>query len=102
MLNIESHNNSNSPSDGGIFSSSVERWETDLTPEEISVAQALCKRQLNELDYISINPQPSLIKLLITYLQTPFALWRALDANKEMRGPLLPYVYRRLQALICS
>ncbi|MFK5893311.1 MAG: sulfotransferase [Pseudomonadota bacterium] len=102
MLNVMTHNSSNVPERGGIFSTSVDRWKTDLKPEEIKISQMLCKKQLYNLGYDLILPDSSLYKVVMNYLATPYALWRALDANKEMRGPLLPYVYKRLSALIRS
>lgn len=102
MLNVITHNSSNAPQVGGIFSTSVDRWKTDLKPEEITISQMLCKKQLHELGYDIISSHSSIYKVVVNYLTTPYALWRALDANKEMRGPLLPYIYRRLSALIRS
>ena len=102
MLNVATHNSSNASSTGGIFSTSVDRWKTDLKPEEITISQMLCKKQLHDLGYNFVLSNSSVYKLMLNFLNTPFALWRALDANKEMRGPLLPYLYRRLSALIRS
>ncbi len=102
MLNVMTHNSSNAPQAGGIFSTSVFRWKTDLKPEEIAVSQLFCKKQLSDLGYGFVSPGASVHKLVFIFLNTPFALWRALHANKEMRGPLLPYLYRRLSALIRS
>ena len=102
MLNVVTHNSSNAPESRGIFPTSVDRWKKDLKPEDISISQMLCKKQLYELGYDLISPHSSIYKVVTNYLGTPYALWRALDANKEMRGPLLPYVYKRLSALIGS
>lgn len=102
MLNVATHNSSNAPASGGIFSTSVDRWKTDLKPEEITISQMLCKKQLHELGYSLVFPGSSMYKVVMNFLVTPYALWRALDANKEMRGPLLPYVLKRFSALIRS
>jgi len=102
MLNVMTHNSSNASANEGIFSTSVDRWRTDLKPEEITISQTLCKKQLHELGYGQVYPHASIFKVILNYLGTPYALWRALDANKDMRGPLLPYLYRRISALIHS
>ncbi|MFK5951073.1 MAG: sulfotransferase [Methylococcales bacterium] len=102
MLNVVSHNSSNTSPDKGIFSTSIDKWKARLKPEEITISQLLCNKQLNFLGYDSYTPRRSIVQVLIIFVTTPYALWRALDANKEMRGPLLPYVYRRLSALIRS
>ena len=33
-------------------------------------------------------------------MSTPFALWRALNANKDTRGPLIPYLFKRIGSLL--
>ncbi len=102
MLNVESHNSSNKSSGKGIFATSIDKWKTELKPEEITVSQILCKKQLAFLGYDLIKPSSSVFLVLLTFIKTPYALWRALDANKEMRGPLVPYIFRRISALLRS
>jgi len=102
MLEVNSNNSSNAGNATGIFSSSVERWRENLSNEEIKIAQILAKKELRDLGY-SIEPVKfNFFKLLMKFSSTPFALWRALNANKDVRGPLIPYLSRRLSSLLRS
>ncbi len=102
MLNINTHNSSNKSTGKGIFSTSIGRWKTDLKPEEIAISQFIGKKQLINLDYGFVKSNASFISILICFITALVALWRALDANKAMRGPLLPYLFKRIAALVRS
>lgn len=100
MLDVDTHNSSNRSESKGIFSTSVERWRTELSPDEIAVAQWLTTLELTTLGYplerVAANP----LKVIGIFAATPFALWKALRANAGTRGPLLPYLLRRISSLV--
>ncbi len=96
ILNIDSHNSSFSVDQGHIFSGSVGRWRDSLSKEEAWIAQWLTRRDLSRVGYTveRILPNPLRAAGIIAY--TPVALYRGLEANKEGRGPLLPYLAKRM------
>ncbi|BCX87771.1 omega-hydroxy-beta-dihydromenaquinone-9 sulfotransferase [Methylomarinovum tepidoasis] len=102
MLEVDSHNSSNALAAKGIFSSSIDRWRTDLAPEEIAIAQAIAGPELEQLGYRLESIKVSQLKVAVCIASTPFALWRALRANRAVRGPIVPYLVRRLGSLVAS
>jgi hypothetical protein len=100
MLEIEGHNSSSAAQTSGIFSSSVERWKTALSPEEIAIGQSIAGRMLEGLGYATMPVRVHRARWLALWLGTPFALVRALKANRDMHGPLLPYLFRRVGSLL--
>ena len=96
MLEIEGHNSSSAGETTGIFFTSVDRWKTELSPEEIAIGQAIAGRLLERLGYAVLPVRVRRARWLVLWLGTPFALVRALHANRATRGPLLPYLYRRV------
>ncbi len=100
MLEVEGHNSSSATDAGGIFASSVDRWKAELSPEEIAISQNIAGSLLGKLGYGEIPAHADRTKLLGLWMSTPFALWRALYASKDTRGPLLPYLFRRVGALL--
>lgn len=97
MLEIETHNSSNVSRSKGIFTSSINLWETELTPEEIAVGQYIAGEQLIECSYKPVSVKIKPIRLFLIYLTTPFALIRALNANKKSIGPIIPYLIKRIK-----
>jgi len=99
MLNITTHNSSDQTESKGIFTSSVGKWRGRLGNEEAFIAQWINRRELVELGYslekLNVNP----IKLLGNLLSSPYALFKALAANKGKRGPLIPYLTKRVISL---
>jgi hypothetical protein len=95
MLEVTTHNSSFQGSRGGIFTSSVGRWREGLAGEEVYLAQQIGRRELERFGYtiekITANPA----KLASIAVTLPYAFWRALDANKTLRGPLFPYLVKR-------
>jgi hypothetical protein len=96
MLRVDMHNSSFQPEEKGIFSSSVGRWRQKLPREEAYFAQKLAGRELKEfgypLDKLSVRPS-QLARIVVTF---PYAIWKAFDANKGNRGPLISYLVKRL------
>lgn len=99
MLNITTNNSSDQTESKGIFTSSVGKWRGKLGNEEVFIAQWINRRELAELEYslekFGVSPI-SLAKLLFS---SPYALYRALAANKGKRGPLFPYLAKRVGSL---
>lgn len=102
MLAVMSHNSSAGDSKGehGIFTTSVGRWERDLDREAAYVAQQVAGQELAALGYerrrIAVDPA----KVAWIMATTPAATVRALHANRRMRGPLLPYLWRRVASYV--
>ena len=95
MLAVDTHNSSFHVQTTGIFASSVGRWRTQLSHEEVYIAHKLTRTELEQFGYAveMISAHPG--KLARIVLTLPNALWHALAANKAMRGPLMPYLVRR-------
>ena len=101
MLFITSHNSSfEHPSSDGIFTTSMGRWSSVLSPEEIWCAQTLNRRNMRSLDYKTETVSPSKKALLLTFVNTPFAFAKAIKANSAKTGPVMKYVLRRLISLM--
>jgi hypothetical protein len=100
LLAIESHNSSFDQSQSnGIFQGSVGQWTTCLNPEDLWWAQRINRHQMQRLGYETAELKISPVKLMAVLLSTPLALLRALRANSGRRGPLVPYLLRRLTLL---
>jgi hypothetical protein len=99
MLDVRTHNSSSHVGEEGIFSSSVGRWRQQLTHEEIFIAQEIAGRELQSLGYEPAVVDVHFGQLFFLCATAPFAGVRALAANREMTGPLLPYLLRRCAAL---
>ncbi len=96
MLRIESNNSSAGERQKGVFNTSVGRWRDGLSPEDAQVGQMLARRELGRFGYhverLRVNP----VKVAAAFFSAPWRLAQALQANKEKRGPLLPYLIRRV------
>ena len=100
MLEVTTHNSSDARRESGIFSTSIDRWRTSLTPEEIAISQYIGCKELHKFKYLNEGVVPNKIRMLGLWLTTPIALWKALEANKDVRGPLIPYLTKRVSSLI--
>lgn len=100
MLDVDTNNSSDLNEKHGIFPTSIDRWCTHLPPEDIFVGQSVAGRLLDEFGYQRVDVRTSRLRILRILGSTPIALWRALDANKDVRGPLIPYLVRRIGALL--
>jgi hypothetical protein len=99
-LNVGFSNSSHDQSNGGISNSSVGRWAAALAESEAWWAERITRRELAAFDYKRSNASIGSLKCLADFVHTPFALYRALAANREYTGPLLPYLTRRLASLL--
>lgn len=100
MLAVEESNSSTGQQQKGIFATSVQRWRSELTPAEIAVAQRLTQGEMQELGYQKEAIKSPMLGVAGAYLGAPFAFVRAMRANADMRGPLIPYLVRRVRSLI--
>jgi hypothetical protein len=100
LIQVKAHNSSFEQSSSGIFTTSVGRWRTGLSPEETWWIQTLAKGNLLAFSYELEDVKPEVLSLLQTCATAPFALVRALRANSQKRGPLFEYLKRRLSATI--
>ncbi len=100
LLDVREHNSSGPAGNEGIFTSSVGRWRNGLTSEEVYVAERIAGAELTRLGYEPAVPPPSFDRLAAICASLPGSLLRALWANREHRGPTLPYLRRRLGSLL--
>ena len=102
MLRVETHNSSFGGQQQGIFATSMQRWRQHLSPEQVYIAERIANPELERLGYQTANVRPNLFKLLHIAASFPYALCRALHANRSVRGPMLPYLKRRATAFFAS
>jgi hypothetical protein len=99
MLNVDTHNSSVQTGGLGIFSSSIGSWRSNLSAEEVYIAQLLNRKELKLFGYgieiQKVNP----LRMMWIFVSSPFAAVRALYVNRAMRGEsVLVYMYRRLSS----
>lgn len=99
MLNVTTHNSSKQSRQQGIFSTSIGRWRTDLPPEEVYVVQRVNHTEMKKYGYEIEKISANRIKILNIYLMSFYALIIALYSNRHNRGPLWPYLCKRLSSL---
>ncbi len=102
MLRVEANNSSFEVQEQGIFSTSIQRWRQHLSPEQVYLAERIARQELEQLGYHVANVRPNPLKLLSITASFPYALCRALYANRSVRGPILPYLKRRAAAFFSS
>ncbi len=100
MLDIKFANSSAGTTGNGIFSSSVGRWKKDLPLEDAYIAQSITKKELYKLGYPEEKLESNLVKVVGKWMTSPLAFVRGLHANKDSRGPLLPYLYTRVKSIV--
>lgn len=101
LLQVESHNSSyEQQTSSGIYATSVGRWRSALTPEELWCVQTLNRGPMSNFDYAIHRTSPSIPRLARILLSTPADFVRAVRVNTDRRGPVLEYVRRRAVALL--
>jgi len=100
MQKIVTNNSSEGSVKQGIFSSSIGRWERELSNEEVYLVEHLAGKQLLNYGYIKSNKPINYSELFKLISSTPHALYRALSSNKQVSGPVMPYLVRRLKTLL--
>lgn len=96
QLEIDSENSSFDITESGIFTTSVGRWRRELAREEAWIIQTIARRELARLGYEAEPLKVSLPRVTSAFLGLPMAAVRALNAHKKVRGPLLPYLLKRV------
>lgn len=104
MLNVSGNNSSNLASNSrGIFSTSVGRWKKQLSAVDAEIMQKLAANEMNWAGYNLDNINCSTFKIAGYFFTAPFAVVRGLYLSRHKRGPLLPYLLRRLKPFFrCS
>jgi len=100
MLGIETNNSSALNNDKGIFTSSIGRWVNELSHTEIFLMECLASKELERMGYVKGCYRPNWIEVGMLAFKVPVSLIDALSANRKMIGPILPYLLRRLKAIV--
>jgi hypothetical protein len=100
MLDVGSYASSAGTHDRKIFGSSVGRWRDHLPPADVAVAQRVCGRYMAAFGYPTEPVPAAPLAVARHVLATPYAAWQAIAVNKRVRGPLVPYLAKRLGQLI--
>lgn len=100
MLQVAGHNSSRHGEWGGIFTDSVGRWAKDLPPEEAWLGERVVGSRLIELGYVRMAEPVSWLRAAARAASFPAAALRALWSNRAVRGPLLPYLGKRMRGLV--
>lgn len=100
MLAVERNNSSTGAASAGIFSTSIGRWREGLTAEEVYVLQSIAGKEMKAWGYDLAACSPRLVPLTRIILAFPVRAIQAFVANRANRGPTLPYIMKRLRALV--
>jgi Sulfotransferase family len=84
----------------GIATSSAGRWREDLPVEDAYFAQRICGPVMRQFGYLPVSLAPDRLKAARIALGTPARAIGALSANRSRRGATLPYLVRRIRALV--
>lgn len=98
MLHVEANNSSFAVQEEGIFATSIQRWTHALSHEHVYIAERLARQELEQLGYKAADVHPNPLKLLRIAVSFPYAFCLALNANRSIRGPILPYLMRHAAA----
>ena len=99
MVETDFSNSSNEGLETGIFKTGVGRWSGQLSDVDVFLAQVICRKLMLHYHYRPAPAHPHSLSLTGTVLSTPIKLIRALHANRAIRGPLLPYLWKRIRPL---
>jgi hypothetical protein len=100
MLDVGSYASSAGSRDRKIFASSVGRWRGHLPPADVAVAQRIGARYMAAFGYLSEPAGAHPLSVIRLLFRSPFRTWQAIAVNKRVRGPLFPYLAKRLGKLI--
>lgn len=96
MQSIHFNNSSFSNSQAGIFTTSISRWKSELTSEEVAVAQWVCRKEMKRFGYKASGVNSRCIRQCWILATTPIAFLGGVNANKSLRGSTLKYFLKRL------
>ena len=103
MMLLTNFNNSSTNFIGnGIYPTSVKSWRRKLGKSDAFLAQQICQQEMVSMGYTIEKVIPNPILVAGSVLSTPYCACRALLMNKSKRGPLLPYLAKRLFPLTRS
>ena len=102
MLDIDFSNSSDQRRVSGIDASSVGTWRDRISNEEIWIVQKLTAKLMNQFNYEPVSVKVNPVKLIWILINTPWALIRALRANRQNTGPVVPYLIKRIRGLLSS
>jgi hypothetical protein len=101
MLNVPFSNSSFADLDrqGGIRTGSLERWREVLRPGDVATIQRCCRKEMQACGYKpdSVGSQP--LGTFVNYLTLPWAVLRAVGANRSRIGNLPSYIWRRVRGV---
>lgn len=100
MLDVVTNNSSSERGRAGIFTTSVGRWKGRLPDEEAYLGQMIGKNEMTRLGYTICGVKPDLARLAVLVIGAPFGFLRAVVANKDKRGPLIPYLVKRIKPFL--
>lgn len=100
VLHTQFSNSSTGERFTGIATRSAGRWRADLPAEDAYFAQRICGPVMERFGYTPVKLAPDRLKAARIALATPARAISALSANRAKRGPTLPYLVRRIRALV--
>jgi len=98
MLNVPFSNSSFAELDrqGGIRTGSLERWRESLRPANIATVQRCCRAEMETCGYTPESVGRHTLGVLGNWMTLPWAVFRAVRANRSRIGSLPSYLWRRI------
>lgn len=78
-----------------IFTSSIDLWKKRISAEEAYITQTINAHAMQAYGYAPAALDVNWLIIIANVFSTPFALLKALHANRNKRGPLIPYLLKR-------
>lgn len=100
VLRTQFSNSSTGERFTGIATRSAGRWGADLPAEDAYFAQKICGPVMERFGYTPVKLAPDRLQIARIALAAPARAISALSANRSKRGPTLPYLIRRIRALV--
>lgn len=100
MLDVDFNNSSDQRRSSGIDASSIGTWRDRITNEEVWIVQKLTTNLMRQFNYSPASVRVNPAKLTWIIIKTPWALIRALLANRNNTGPIIPYLIKRIRGLL--
>ncbi|MGI9014865.1 MAG: sulfotransferase family protein [Phycisphaerales bacterium] len=82
---------------GGIQKSAMDRWKQKLSKTEIGIIQAVCGSLMDSVNIAREPVSTPYLALIWKWLTLPFAMCRAVLANRKRIGNIPAYIWRRLK-----
>lgn len=81
----------------GISQEPLERWRTNLPPEETAIVQSCCGRLMDELGYERVPVAAPRYRIALAWAAVPVGFGRAFVVNRRRMGNVRAYLWRRLR-----